>query len=439
MQRSVALLSGEMSGDAVGGHLASAIRRLDPDVAMWGMGSTRMAAAGVELVCDSAAWGAIGVIEALKVYPQIRFRVYPRMLAEIDRRHPDVVVLIDFGAFNIRVAKHCTERGVPVLYYFPPGSWRRSGPVGSGLVKYTSRIATPFPWSADRLRAAGANAEFVGHPLLDMAQPTLSREQFAGKLGLEPKAPIVGLLPGSRSFEIRYNLPAMLGTAEVIHEKRRNAQFVVGLAPNAPRHQVEELLRRTPADRYQRHHQGTPQNPATTELVTPEGLAVPAPRYEDWLEEQRTRFRATGGSGRPPVALAEGMTYEVMAYSDVLLACSGTATLEAALLETPMVIMYRGSRLMEMEYRLRRVKRVEHIGMPNIIAGKRVVPELIQDQATPEALAAHAMEILSDPSVSAQMKAALHTVRQALGAPGASDRVAHMVIAMADDARNQRS
>src|SRR5437016_5185674 len=142
----VCLLSGEMSGDAVGGALARSLRRACPDASLWGMGSRRMAEAGVELLYDSASWSAIGVVEALKVYPELRLKVLPHVIREIDRRQPRAVVLIDFGAFNVKVARYCKARGVPVLYYFPPGSWKRAGRTNAELGRITDRIATPFRW-----------------------------------------------------------------------------------------------------------------------------------------------------------------------------------------------------------------------------------------------------------------------------------------------------
>lgn len=421
----MALLSGEMSGDAVGGALAAALRERRPDLGLWGLGSRHMADAGVELLHDSAEWSAIGVIEALRVYPGLRYRVYPQVLREIARRCPALVILIDFGAFNVKVARWCKARGVPVLYYFPPGSWRRGGRSGKELARITDRIATPFPWSAKRLAQFGANVEFVGHPLLELARPSMTRAQFAERFGMEPDSPIIGLLPGSRGFEVQFNTPAMLGAARLIHREIPDAQFVFGAASRAARERIEEALAadmKTGAGTEERDEKEGPR------LVTTEGVLVPA----SLLEESEFKMRLAqqrAHQALPPVVLVEGMAYDVMAHSDVLLVCSGTATLEAALFSTPMVILYRGSRLMEWEARVRRVC-PEHVGMPNIIAQERIVPELLQHDATPENLAEHALRFLRDLEERARVKAALTKVRESLGAPGASARTAQIALEM---------
>jgi len=432
-QPNMALLSGEMSGDAVGGALAAALRERRPDLSLWGLGSRRMAAAGVELLHDSAEWSAIGVVEALKVYPGLRFKVYPQVLREIERRRPAVVILIDFGAFNVKVARWCKARGVPVLYYFPPGSWRRGGRSGEELARVTDRIATPFPWSAERLARLGANVEFVGHPLLELARPTLTRAQFAERFGMEPGHPIIGLLPGSRGFEIEHNTPAMLGAARLIHREIPDAQFVFGAASPAARERLLDALAAAPdhRSRIETMRQGMDEGWSEKNgprLVTTEGVVVPA----GVLEESEFKHRLAEQQAQqasPPVVLTEGMTYDVMAHADVLLVCSGTATLEAALFGTPMVILYRGSKLMEMEAKIRRV-RPEHIGLPNIIAQERIVPEFLQHDATPQNLAGHALRFLRDPEARAHVKAALGRVREALGAPGASARTAQIALEM---------
>jgi lipid-A-disaccharide synthase len=429
-----------MSGDLVGGALAGALQLLRPEIKLWGIGSRHMERAGVELLYDSAQWSAIGVVEALKAYPMLRFRAYPQILRQLQLRQPKAVVLIDFGAFNVKVAHWCKARGVPVLYYFPPGSWRRTGRVRGELARITDRIATPFPWSAERLQQVGANVAFVGHPLLEIVRPTLTREQFADRFGMDAEHPIVGLLPGSRRFEVTYNFPAMLGAAQRLSGRVPGVQFVVGLASPVARQIVEDQLQRLqeqarraqkaaeraaalrehPKDREKAARRADPL------LVTPEGVTLPADVYKEW------RGLLTHGAdpfAMPAIVLADSMTYDVMAHSDALLVCSGTATLEAAILSAPMVILYRGSRLMEMEAKLRRV-RPAHIGMPNIIAGERIVPEFIQHDAHPETLAQHTLTFLTDMEARARVRQALGRVREALGAPGASRRVAEMICEM---------
>lgn len=437
----VAILSGELSGDLVGAALARDLQALQPDVSLWGMGSRHMRAAGVELLYDSADWAAIGVVDALRVYPKLRYRVLPAVLRHLAQARPHVVVLIDFGAFNMRIARWCKARGLRVFYYFPPGSWRRSGAAKQDLARFTDRIATPFPWSAERLRCIGADATFVGHPLLDIARPTLTREEFADRLGLNPEHPLIGLLPGSRRFEIEHNTGVMLEASARIARETPEAQFVFGIASPTALPIVQRIVQSAlaAAERETTHGEraDTESEPAARRgsreqvLATPEGLSLTPQEYARWLGSRRRRAQASPDAASLPVVLAQDLTYDIMAHSDALLVCSGTATLEAAIIGTPMVILYRGSRLMQAEAAVRRI-RPEHIGMPNIVAGRRIVPEYIQNEATPARLAEEVLALLSRPDERARVKRDLAEVRAALGEPGASARTARMVLALAE-------
>jgi lipid-A-disaccharide synthase len=422
----IAIVSGEISGDLVGGALARELKALRPDVTLWGIGSRHMAAAGVELLYDSSEWSAISVVETLKLYPKLRWTAYPRVVEEAAKRRPAVIVLIDFGAFNVKVAYKARALGIPVLYYFPPGSWKRAGRVKAEIAAVTDRILTQFPWSEERLRSVGANAEFVGHPLVELVKPTVTKAEFADRFGMNPNLPIIGLLPGSRGFEVEHNTPAMLGAADLIVRDLPGAQFVFGVASGAARSRIEAAIEaharkrlaeqtatddvgRLAADVDRQSGRGKPL------LVTPEGVTV------DPKDLASGNVRMAGGArySLPPIVLAEGLGYDVMAHSDALLVCSGTATLEAALLGTPMAILYRGSRLMYLEANLRRI-RPEHFGMPNIIADRRIVPEFLQDEATPEALAGYVLQMLHDPAARAATREDLRAVRSALLPPSGS-------------------
>jgi lipid-A-disaccharide synthase len=430
----IAILSGEMSGDNAGAGLARALRQREPGCSLWGMGSARMAEAGVELLFDTAAWGAIGVVEALRIYPKIRFTCYPAVLREIDRRRPDVVVLIDFGAFNSKVARHCKAKGIRVLWYFPPGSWRREGRANSEIAAITDAVATPFPWSEERYRAMGANVQFVGHPLLDTAKPSRPKTVWCDRWGLDPGRPIIGLLPGSRTFEVEHNTTAMLDAARSISKQLPNSQFVIAAAGSGVRMRIENILSRYQHEqRVKTTKQKPPRDTAAHRqpaMITNEGFLVDGEKLEsafrDRLEEQ-----AHAEEGLPPVLLLENQTYDTIAHSDAILVCSGTATLEAAILGTPMVVLYRMSRLMAMEGRLRRLDRLPYIGMPNIIAQRTIVPERIQDAATPQQLAQDVLPMITDPAVRGRILQDLKTVRDALGTPGAADRTAAMVLQLA--------
>jgi lipid-A-disaccharide synthase len=431
----------------VGGALAEEIRERRPDVELWGIGSRNLRAAGTDLLYDSAEWSGIGIVQSLKIYPRLRFTAYPHVLREIERRKPAAVILIDFGAFNVKVARWCTAHGFPVMWYFPPGSWKRRGRLKEEIARITKRVVTPFPWSAERLRALGADAEFVGHPLLDIVKPLLTKRQFAERFGMDPSAPIVGLLPGSRQFEVDCNTPAMLGAARLIHRAMPDAQFVFGAASAKAREGIESAVeddlerhaRELKAQQEQRargEEDRAESRPLRTPLrmVTPEGVTVDASDFKARLAQRRLALERAGGGATPPLVIAEDLTWDVMAHSDALIVCSGTATLEAALLGTPMVIIYRGTKMMEIEAKVLRIN-PEHIGLPNIIADRRIMPEMIQDAASPEAISEQVLLLLGDVETRSQAREALASVRATLeppaGAPRPSARAAEIALELA--------
>ena len=441
MTPNLAIISGEVSGDIVGGALARELLKRAPNLRLWGIGSRAMRDAGVELLQDSGQWSAIGVVEALKVYPILRYRMYPQVIREIQKRSPAIVVLIDFGAFNFKVARWCRSHGIRVFYYFPPGSWKRRSRVREEIARVADCVATPFPWSEDNLKAAGANAHFVGHPLLEVVKPSLTRSQFADRFGMDPGRPTIGLLPGSRPFEIEHNAPVMIQAAAIIQHDIPDSQFVFGAGSAAAKGGIEAAIShareskagvsettREIADTVAKLDKERRRR-ASPRLVTTEGVLVSLGDAED-MKKRALRGNAGARASMPPFVIAENMAYDVMAHTYAIIVCSGTATLEAAILGAPMVIIYRGSRLMEVEYRVRRIK-VEHIGLPNIVADDRVVPEFIQNDATPEALAEAALKYLRDPAYRARTKEHLSKVKQALGDPGASSRTAELVLATA--------
>ncbi|HZT43414.1 MAG TPA: hypothetical protein VFA07_14695 [Chthonomonadaceae bacterium] len=451
----IAVFSGELSGDLIGGALARELRRLAPEAVLWGLGSQSMRDAGVELLADSAAWGAIGVTEAVSKIPVLLLRIAPLVRKALMERRPDVVVLIDFGAFNVRVARHCKQLGLKVCYYFPPSSWRRTGTTGAELARITDLLATPFPWSAERFRSLGANAVCVGHPLLERVHPQMSRAEFARRFGIDANQPILGLLPGSRHHEIRHLMPVLLGAARQIYREVPTAQFVIGLAPSIPMEEMRRFLTQQADAAGKLTHlwheivqeaetrviqpvartAGTLSSQSNRRmLVTEGGLLVPEEDLQKEMEARRRsqQLRAQAEKALPPLIMVQGLTYDVMTHSDLLLICSGTATLEAAICGTPMVIVYRGSWLLGQEWRLRGGSRkIPHIGLPNILAERTIVPELIQDAATPEAIAQAALPLLNDVETRHRVKQDLQAVREMLGAPGASERTARLVLDMA--------
>ncbi len=450
----IAIFSGEVSGDLLGGALARELLRLAPHATLWGIGSHAMRAAGVELVEDSSTWGAISVTEAIAKVPGMLLHIAPRMKAVVRSRRPDVVILIDFGAFNVRAARFCKSLGLKVVYFFPPGTWRRSGSKGAELASLTDLLIVPFTWAEERYRLLGANVVNVGHPILDRVHSEMSRAEFTSHFDMDPSRPIIGLFPGSRKHEVAHLMPTLLDSARRIHQEVKDAQFVVGVAPSISLDMMRDYLtghadiRDRLSDLWHEFAQEAetkvwrpvqrtasalgPQ--ARRKLVTVGGVIVSEDSFRERLDMQRREAERRTNLGLPPIVLAKGLTYEVMAHSDVILSCSGTATLEAALFETPMVILYKGSKIMEMEYYLRGIhKTVPHIGLPNVLAGRRIVPELIQREATAEAIATHALAMLNNVETRHRVKSELRMLRRDLGEPGASARAAKLIMQVVED------
>jgi lipid-A-disaccharide synthase len=441
----IAIVAGEASGDRQGAALIEMVRqRVAPrPVEAWGIGGDLMRRAGVELRFDCSPWSTIGIAAIAANIPFLLYFIV-EMKRLLVKRRPDVLVLIDSGGFNVPLARWAKRRGIcPVFYYFPPGSWRRRPkPRGKNdLAQITDRIVTPFPWSAEHLKQSGADAHFVGHPLLDLVKPTLEAEDFLGRFGMDPHRPLVALLPGSRKLEVAHILPALIGAAGEIACRIPGVQFVLALASTVSREQVEEIIRaeqkrggraeglqffiQQASGRLAQIAQTT-LAPMARQLATNEGLTIPALVGE---EDVAVKDRPST-SVYAPLVICEGLTYDAIARSDLIITKSGTSTLEAAILRKPMIILYRGSKLMEMEWNLRkRFLNIAHIGLPNILAEERIFPELIQEEATPEAISELAVGILLQPERLLNLKKrVVDLVRTNLGEPGGIARVADLLL-----------
>ncbi len=372
----VFFVAGEPSSDQHAAMLGEAIAVRRP-VNLVGVGQQAMRQAGFDLLFDSADWSGIGLGESLKRAPH----VYRRGLQVCDwiaRHQPDLLVLVDFGAFNVRVARTVRKRGrVPTLYYFPPKSWSRRASGYGRLAGVIDRWATPFQWSAEILQSEGLDATWVGHPVVDRISPADDRGALRKRLGLDPDATIIGIMPGSRSFEVGCNGPTQLGAARIIGEHIANTQTLISVAPGIGRERIERLVKR-----------GGPED---------------------------VRLLA----GTADIALA----------SDIVITTCGTATLEVAAAACPMILTYRGTFLMNLENVFRRFDRTM-VGLPNILADRIIVPEILGTNATPENVATEALDILTDRERRDRMRRDLLEVRSRLGEPGVSDRAADIAIEM---------
>jgi len=417
MTPSIAMVAGEASGDLQGALLAARLREMIPSVRIWGVGGPKMRDAGVKVVHDSSSWSAIGAAEALKAVPRLLLAFF-KLASDLKSDPPDLLVLIDFGVFNLKVGRYLRPNGAKVLYYFPPTSWYR-GTSYEKLEGIADAVVTPFPWSARTLEKQGFCAEFFGHPVLDSAKPSLSREDFCRQFGLEPQRQLVGLLPGSRAHEVEHNLPALVLAAGRLRESMPDLQFAVPLAPSISVEAVAQRLRRIPW--LEVGDLGLGSGSASTEGSS---------RHLSLVQRIRTLSREDGfpEPAEPVrVRLLSGMAHDVLAHSRAAVVTSGTATLEAAVLGCPMVIIYRGTRLSALEFKLRG-RKIKFIGMPNIIADELVCPELIHRAASPSRITELMVELLADSPERRAMLTRLADVRAYLGSPGAVEKTAGVIL-----------
>ncbi|HEV8441293.1 MAG TPA: lipid-A-disaccharide synthase [Methylomirabilota bacterium] len=374
---SIMLSAGEVSGDLHGAALCRALRELHPGVKLWGMGGAQMAAAGMDVIADPTGRAVVGTSEALGRIPAL-YREYRKLLGRLRAERPAALVLIDFPEFNLRLARHARRAGVPVVYFIPPQLWAwRQGRIRQ-VRRRVNRVLAVLPFEPELYRSADVLVEFVGHPLLDALPLDLGRDEARRRLGLGPDEIVVGLLPGSRREEVSRLLPPMLTAARRLSTARAAQRFVLALAATVEGTAVDEMLARS--------------------------RDADSPRVEAW----------------------SGRTYEVMAAADLILVASGTATLEAALLGVPMVVCYRVSRVTEAVVRL--LVRVRWCSLPNLVAGRAVVPEILQDDVTGQRLAAEALKLLEDPIAAAAQRAAFKDLRARLGEPGVCHRAARAIL-----------
>ncbi len=433
----IAITAAEASGDRVAGQLARALKQLAPECEIYGSGGTWLREAGGEVIIDASSFGVIGIAAAVGLLPRM-LAARNRLLKELRRRPPDVLIPIDAGAFHmgfgpIQGLVPWVRKNLPqtkILYYFPPGSWHKTltyTPL-QGLV---DAVASPFPWNAEELNRLSVRADFVGHPLLDLVHPSQPLADFAKQYGLDMDKPIVGLVPGSRRQEIETILPVQLAAARQIAQRLPGVQFLIALAPTVDRVQVEQALRRaTQEPRTMR----VPERSVNTETsgrqpILVEGSAEELTRRQKAWAEQ-ARLQHNHAPTIPPFAIVENATYDVISASDALICKSGTTTLEAAILGKPMVIVYKLSRANAFQLALVRKSLPRFVGMPNLIAGEEICRELLQEAATPEAIASEVLNLLLDPDRMARMRRDLTTVRTQLGEPGGAVRTAQLALSL---------
>ena len=373
MVRRVMLIAGEPSGDLHGAELVRELKKRQPELEVYGVGGEGMALAGMDLLCHIRDLSFMGFVEVLRHLPVIR-RVERRLEKTLIERKPDVLVLIDYPGFNLRFARRAKHHGTRIFYYISPQVWawgRRRVSLMKGLV---DKMFVVFPFELKIYRDAGIPVEFVGHPLLEVIRKEEKKNGFRERFGISREKKLLGLFPGSRVQEVERILPVMAKAARIL-QTEFDCDVGVGVAPNLAEDLYVSLL-------------GSPSD----------------------------------------VHLISGATHDLMKDSDLAFVTSGTATLETACFGTPMLVLYRTS--FATYWIGRMLVSLKNIALVNIVAGRQIVPEFIQGKMTAENLVREARRILQDASLAKQMRDELNTVREKLGKPGASARVAGQILSL---------
>jgi lipid-A-disaccharide synthase len=375
--RRIMIVAGEASGDIYGADLVLEALKLNPDLSFSGIGGARMREAGVETLVDSSDMAVVGLIEVVKHFDVIA-AAFRKLKHIILNDAPDLLILIDYPGFNLRLAKVAKKAGVKVLYYISPQIWAwRQGRVRK-IARLVDHMAVILPFEAPFYEQAGVPVTFVGHPMLDLVTVTLDRSAAAASFNLDPSRKIVGLFPGSRRNEIERLLPVIIDSAAKLKEQFPDIQFILPLASTLADSDILPLMSTANLD----------------------------------------------------VIITRDRIHDMIRACDAVISVSGTVTLEIALVGTPMVIIYK---LSPLTYQLaKRLVKVPNIGLCNIVAGETVVQELIQDQANSEAIAAEIGKLLNDTEYHAKVVRKLGDIHSRLGNGGASLRVANLALKLSE-------
>ena len=367
------LVAGEASGDMHAAHLVKELKHLDPSLAFSGLGGPQMQENGVEIYKDLTRMAVVGFIEVLQHYREIR-EAFHLILTKACEIMPAAVILVDYPGFNLALARELKKRNIKVIYYISPQVWAWGEKRAYKIQRYVDRMLVLFQFEKDFYTRFGIHVDFVGHPLLDTVQVTQSKEAFLRSHGLQTEKLTVGLLPGSREKEVEHLLPVMLEAADILAGKFPHMQFLILNAPTIKKSLIEKFCRRSPC--------------------------------------------------RP--LIIGGETYDGIHACDVCIVASGTATLETAILKKPMVVVYKTSFLTWLLAKC--LVKIPDIGLVNVVAGKRIVPECVQFQATGPKIAEELENIFTNEIRIAEMKAEFDKVKSVLGSGGSSRRAAHKII-----------
>lgn len=369
------MIAGEASGDLHGSHLVKEMLSLDPTLQFYGVGGKKMKNEGVELIADSKEMAVVGITEVLLKLKRI-YQIYRKLKNSLTSNSPSLVILIDYPDFNLRFAREAKKKNIPIVYYISPQVWAwRKGRIKK-IGRLIKKMIVIFPFEKKIYEEAQIDVDFVGHPLLDAIRSQFSREEAFQQFSLSSGVTTIGLLPGSRMNEVKRHLPPMIEAIPLISKQINPVQFIIPVAPGLDLGEVQNLV----------------------------------------------------GSKRENIRVVENNIYDVMRISDVVIVASGTATIEAAIMGAPMIVVYRVSPLTYLLGKM--LIKVKNIGMVNIIAGKTVVPELIQKDVTPEKITSAVVQILENPSKQEEIKKELNSLKEKIGKSGASFRAAQIIISL---------
>ena len=375
----ILISAGEASGDIHAAAVTAAIKKIDSSAEVFGMGGDALRKAGGEVLFDIKDHGVMGFVEVLKKLPDL-FKLRDDFEKVMDERKPDCLITVDYPGFNMKLAKLAHDKGIPVVSYIAPSAWAWHKSRAKKVAKIVDKVACIFPFEYDVYKEAGAHVEFVGHPLVDIVKPSMIEEEAMAFAGKEEGKKLILLMPGSRLMEIEKMLPTLLEAAKIIKKQLPEVSFVMPRAGTIPISLLEEKIQASGLD----------------------------------------------------VKITEGNNYDLFSVADLALATSGTVTLEAALCGLGSVIVYKTNPVTYFIAKL--LVNIPHIGLPNIVAAKSVVPELIQNDFTPTKVAQEALALLESER-NVKMKEDLAYVKERLGKPGAVGRVAELVLKIAREKR----
>ncbi|MBU4312232.1 MAG: lipid-A-disaccharide synthase [Candidatus Omnitrophica bacterium] len=371
-KKRIMIIAGEASGDLQAANLVKSLRSLNPQIEIFGIGGKCMKDAGVDIIYDIVEIAVIGFVEVLKHISIFR-KIFNKLVGLLDTRKPDVVILVDYPGFNLRFAKKAKEKNIPVIYYISPQIWAWGKERISEIKKCVDKMIVIFGFEEELYKEVGVKVSFIGHPFLDSVRPLWKKEETIKHLHLNHDSIKIALLPGSRTIEVERHLPQMLKACEKIKEKLPDVEFMLSRRQELDKSIYNKII--------------------SSSKIKPHSL--------------------------------ENRPYEIMEVADLVIVSSGSATLETAIMQRPMVVIYKTS-LITWLFAKNLIK-IPDIGLVNIVAGKRIVPELVQFQVNAENIAKEALEILKDKRKQEEIKENLRQVKQKLGSSGATSRASHLI------------